>query len=137
LKIPNSFVGHATLLLPFAVECVGLPAYILQKVNKLLCYINIQWSVHYAPVTLCSAHYAAVPIKNCSSVTKVDTKEETGKSTKNMLYCSIPKNISQDEVTLNSEKIRALAFAVIKNLLVSQSVSQSMSVLFKNSVAIF
>ena len=42
------------------------------------------------------------------------------------MYCAMPKGISQAEVTLNSEKIKPIALAIIK-LHLSESVTQSVS----------
>jgi len=43
-----------------------------------------------------------------------NTKEDTGKSLKNGTYCSVPKGTSGAEATLNSEKIKPVALAVIE-----------------------
>ena len=55
-----------------------------------------------------------------------DTKEDTGKSMKN--YCSMPIGTCRAEATLNSEKLKPVALAVIK-LCLSEGISQSVSYL--------
>ena len=95
---------------------------------------------------LCSTHYTALRIKNCSksaSAIKVattknmdgfhyegkpscatakstpfavskdewDTKEDTGKSMKNALYCGMPKGTCPAEATSNSEKNQACSLS--------------------------
>ena len=56
------------------------------------------------------------------------TKEETGKSMKNVLY--VPKGTSWAEATSNSEKIKPVALAVIE-LCLSESISQSVTRKFR------
>ena len=59
-----------------------------------------------------------------------DTKEDTGKSMKNTLYVlRYAKRHLQAEATLNSEKIKPIALAIVK-LHLSEDISQSV----KNSV---
>ena len=56
------------------------------------------------------------------------TKEDTGRM--HCTYCGMPKGTSQAEATLNSEKIKPVALAIIKLCLsegISQSVTQSVS----------
>ena len=107
-----------------------------------------------------STHYTAVQIKNClksTSAIKIatmkntgqykgkpshattkltpfgvskdewDTKEDTGKSMKNaLMYCGMPKGTCRAEATLNSEKIKPVALAIIK-LCLSEGISQSIT----------
>ena len=59
-----------------------------------------------------------------------DTKEDTGKAMKNVLYVEwYAKSTCLEKTTLNSEKIKPVALAVIELRLsegISQSVSQSL-----------
>ena len=60
---------------------------------------------------------------------ELDTEENTGKSMKNALYvlCSgMSKGTSRAKVTLNSEKIKPIALAIIK-LCLSEGISQSVT----------
>ena len=66
---------------------------------------------------------------------KSDTKEDTGKSMKNALYVlRYAKSTCRAEATLNSEKIKPVALAIIELRLSEASVSQLLSQSVENSV---
>ena len=74
------------------------------------------------------SHAIAKSILFAVSKDEWDTKEDTGKS--NCTYCGMPKGTCWAEVTLNSEKTKPVALAVIELRLsegISQSVTQSVS----------
>ena len=70
---------------------------------------------------------------------KWDTKEDTGKSMRmQCTYCGMPKGTSRAETTLNSEKIKPVALAVIELCFsegTSQSVENSIKFFFLNFIA--
>ena len=70
-----------------------------------------------------------------------DTKEDTGKSMKNVCtnmknvctYCSMPKGISWPEAMLNSEQIKPVVLAIIE-LRLSEGISRLLSQSLENSI---
>ena len=76
-------------------------------------------------------HFEGKPLHACTKSTPFpvskdewDTKEDTGKS--HCMYCGMPKGTCRAEATLNSEKIKPIALAVIE-LCLSEGISQSVS----------
>ena len=62
-----------------------------------------------------------------------DTKEDTGKSMKNCMYCSMPQGMCPAEAMSNSEKIKPVALAIVE-LCLSEGISQSVYQSLENSV---